>query len=468
MKDVLYTFFYLLSFLKFLDYREQGKLKHLGYSVLLFLLALLSKSAAVTLPLVLVLTDWLKRNRPSPALAVSLLPHFALSLVFGIVAIKSQGAQGAIQDLTPLYTAIDRVYIVGYAIMTYVVKMFAPFQLMAMYPYPSKAEGMFPMEIYAAPLAVLVLLILLAFSLRRSRIPAYGGLFFLATSILTLQILPVGGAVVAERYAYVPYIGLSLIPVWLLVRNHQQIKELAHWRHLILAAFSLFFIVLTLQRIPVWQNGLRLFTDLIEKNPTLPFAYNNRGYAYQKYYGDMNRSLEDYSKAIAFDSTYYRSLSNRGVVLFNLGRIEEAIPDFTRSLRYRPDNEDALIGRANSLSSLGKYAESMPDYDTYLKLRPDHAEAWLWRAVAQYNTGEYEAALTDIQQSRRIDPSNAEAAYWEGLIFKAMGRPMEALGALDQALRLDPARSDALMLRGLIHYESGDLQKAVEAFTASI
>lgn len=468
LKDVLYTFFYLLAILNFLDYREQNKTKHLLFSVLLFLLALMAKSAAVTLPLVLVLTDWLKKRRFSLALGSSLLPFFALSLIFGIIAIRSQGEQGAIQDLTPLFSAVDRVFIAGYAIMTYVVKLFAPFRLIAMYPYPSNAGGQFPLEVYLAPIAVLTLLALLFISLKRSRVPAYGGLFFLATSLLTLQILPVGGAVVAERYSYVPYIGLSLIPVWLLVRNHQQPKDITRWRHLIPAAFSLFFIVLTAQRIPVWENGLRLFTDLIEKNPTLPFAYNNRGYAYQKYYNDLNKSLEDYSRAISFDSTYYRSLSNRGVVLFNMGRIEEAIPDFTRSLRYRPDNEDALIGRANSLSSLGKYAESLPDYDTYLKLRPDHAEAWLWRGVALYNTGNLTASLADIQQSRRLDPGSAESAYWEGLALKALGRSPDALKALEDAVRLDAGRSDALMLRGLIHYEAGDLQQALDAFTASI
>ncbi|HRY99395.1 MAG TPA: tetratricopeptide repeat protein [Bacteroidales bacterium] len=468
LKDVLYTFFYLLAFNAFLDFRKKNGWHPLVMSLVFFLLSLLSKSAAVTLPLVLLLTDWLRREKFRPGRWLPLVPFFLLSLVFGVVAIRSQGAQGAIQDLTPLYTATDRVFIVGFAIMTYVVKLIAPFRLMAMYPYPSNAGGSFPWEVYAAPAAVLVLLVLLIISLRRSRVAAYGGLFFLATSILTLQILPVGGAVVAERYTYIPYIGLSLVPVWLLVRNHQHNKHLVHWRHLIIGAFSIFFIALTLQRIPVWENGLRLFTDLIAKNPTLPFAYNNRGYAYQKYYGDMQKSLEDYSMAIAFDSTYYRSLSNRGVVLFNLGRIEEAIPDFTRSLRYRPDNEDALIGRANSLSSLGKYAEALADYDAYLQLRPEHAEAWLWRAVARYNTGAMEEALTDIAASRRLDPGSGEAAYWAGLTEKALGRPEKALEALEEAVRLDPGRSDAYMLRGLIHYEAGAQNQAIDAFSASI
>lgn len=468
LKDVLFAFFYLLSLLAYLKFRAEKKSKQLILSLLWFTLALFSKSAAVTLPLVVLLIDGYKKTGLNFRYILIRLPYFALALIFGIVAIMSQGKQGAIQDLTPLFSAVDRFFIVNYAIMTYILKFFGPVDLMAMYPYPGKIEGAFPWEVYAAPVGVLILAIVIIILARRSRIPAFGALFFIATSILTLQILPVGGAVVAERYTYIPYIGLSLVPVWLLSSRYQARRDMLRWQHILLTAFTIFLIALTIQRIPVWKNGLTLFTDVIEKNPELPFGYNNRGYAYQKYYGSMEKAHKDYSTAISLDSTYYQSLSNRGVVRFNTGNVEGAIKDFTRSLRYDPNNEDALLGRANSLSSLGRYAKAIPDYDRYLELVPTNDEAWLWRGVAYYNTQEFEKALADIGKSRSLNPDSDEGAYWEGLAAKSLGMKDKALAALREALALDPGRFDAAMLQGLIYYENEEYQPALKAFNHSI
>jgi tetratricopeptide (TPR) repeat protein len=467
LKDVLYTFFYLLSLLAYLRFQSSRHSPDFLLSLFFFALSLLSKSAAVTLPLVILLIDYFRNARLHLRSLLEKLPFFLLSVLFGVLALLSQGKQGAIQDLTPLYGIIDRVFIVSYAFMTYVVKFFAPLNLMAMYPYPGKTDGFFPWEVYAALAGLLAVLGFILFAAKRKSIPEWGMLFFIATSILTLQIIPVGGAVVAERYTYVPYIGLSLIPLWFLGIREGSVFKTQQWQSWLLLAFSMFLAVHTHQRISVWENGLKLFSDVIEKNPNLPFAYNNRGYAYQKYYNDMDKALADYSTAIRIDSTYYRSLSNRGVVYFNLGDPENAIRDFTRSLDYHPQNEDALLGRANSLSSLGRYANALPDYDRYLELQPGNAQAWLWRGVAHYNTGAHQEALKNILQSRKIDPQSDEAAYWEALSHKELQQKDAALQAIETALRINPQRYDAALLAGLVHYESGAYDAAIEAFELS-
>lgn len=467
LKDVLYTFFYLLSLLAYLRFQSSRHTPNLLLSLFFFLLSLLSKSAAVTLPLVILLIDYFRNTRINLRYLLEKIPFFLLAGIFGFVAIFSQGKQGAIQDLTPLYGIIDRVFIVSYAFMTYVVKFFAPLNLMAMYPYPGKTDGFFPWEVYAALAGLLATLGFILIAVKRRSIPEWGMLFFMATSILTLQIIPVGGAVVAERYTYVPYIGLSLIPLWFLGIKEGSLFRIQKWQSWLLLAFSIFLVINTHQRIRVWENGLVLFSDVIEKNPNLPFAYNNRGYAYQKYYNDMDKALADYSTAIRIDSTYYRSLSNRGVVYFNLGNPENAIRDFTRSLRYHPQNEDALLGRANSLSSLGRYANAIPDYDQYLELQPGNAQAWLWRGVAHYNTAAHQEALKNILQSRKLDPQSDEAAYWEALTQKELQQRDAALQAAKEALRINPQRYDAALLAGLVHYEAGAFKDALESFELS-
>jgi len=471
LKDVLYTFFYLLALLYYIRYvhgQFRSKWKPYALAMLFFGLSLLSKSAAVTLSVLMFLIDWIIRRRFSIAGILDKVPFLALSVLFGILAIMSQGKQGAIQDLTPIYTIGERAFIVSYATMTYVVKFLAPVHLSAMYPYPGRVDGMLPWEVYAALPLVLVLLGLLALTLRKSRIPAFGGLFFLITASLTLQVIPVGGAVVAERYTYVPYIGMSLIPLFFLFPGQQVKPWIGKWQNMVMLAFSMFLITLSINRMPVWKDGIRLFTDVIEKYPNLPFAYNNRGYAYQTFYGDDDKAFQDYNQAIAIDSTYHQSLSNRGVMHHKRGEYEKAIQDFSRSLRYNPANTDALIGRANTLSMLKRYTEALPDYDQYLTRMPEHAEAWHWRGVAYYHLDKPTEAVNDFRKSLELQPLNDETLYWMGLAMNAQGKHEEAITWFDKTLTANSGRTEAWVWKGIAFQTLKRFDEAIAAYSQAL
>lgn len=474
LKDVLYTFFYLLAAIVYINYvrNREFKLKIFFLSFLLFFLSLLSKSAAVAFPVLLIIIDVYLGRKLSVRLVLEKLPFFILSMAFGLIAVLSQGEKGAIQDLTPMYGLFERILIVCHSTMTYFWKLLLPINLAAMYPYPATQNGLFPIIYYLAPLIVVAILIMpLFFKINRKKY-LFGIFFFFVNIALVLQIIPVGGAALAERYTYVPYIGLFfIVGNWMNTGLEMKSVHLKTIRIIIYMTgflFVVFFSVLTWQRILKWKNGEVLMRDLTRVYPYLPFSYNNLGYYYHRWEKNQNKAIYEYSKALQMDSTYYQAWSNRGVVYNNIGKHQEAIFDFTKSLKFKKDNLDALIGRANSLSALERFEEALPDYDYYLSLKPDDAQAWVWRGIAHTKLENYDQALKDFKQSEKLNNQNYESYYWTGLVYFQKKDYPEALKFLNRAIELNKTKSDIFSWRGLVKYYLNDTDASITDFNAAI
>lgn len=474
-KDVLYAFFFFLALIQYHYYYTQKdrKRKHYLLALLFFFLSLLSKSAAVALPLVMLVMDYFMKRRLNMKLILEKLPFFGLSLLFGIIAVLSQDEKGAIQDLTPMYGAFQRFLIVCDNIVVYMYKLFAPVQLAAMYPYPAAdAKGMFPVMYYISPFIILVLAAVLVFTRKYGRSYIFGVLFFIASIILVLQIIPVGGASIAERYTYVPYTGLFFILAVLYDKgigsNRQKLKKLKPLLHIIVAAFVIFCSVLTWQRIGKWKNGEVLFRDLARVFPNLPFTYNNLGYYYYHWFKNYDQAIVEFNTALGIDSSYYQAWANRGVVYNNTGNYVQAVSDFSKCLLLDPDNIDGLIGRANSLSAIGKFAEAMPDYNAYLKIKPDDGKAYLWRGTALYNMGSVDEAMNDFNRCRQLKPDDDEVDYWTALVLYKKGDYQASLPYFDKAVKYKPQKGEIYSWRGLARFNAGLTDDAIADYCQAI
>jgi protein O-mannosyl-transferase len=482
-KDVLYTFFFLLSCLTYYFYRTNEKNKNRNYvlAIAFFFLSLLSKSAAVALPGILLLMDYFQKRKFSWKFLLDKIPFLILSAAFGVLAVMSQSEKGAIQDLGPLYSPFERIFLVCNNIVMYLAKLFVPIKLGAMYPYPPRVDGHIPIFFYISGGIVLIIAALFFWSKKFGRQYIFGILFFLVSIALVIQALPVGGAIMAERYTYVPYIGVFLILGWMYT-NVWKAKE-GIWKklkplfHIIVIAFAIFFFILSWQRIALWKNGEVLFTDLIKTYPNLPFGYNNRGYMYYKWLKNNEKAEADFSKAISIDSTYYQALGNRGVLYYNTQRYEPAIIDFTKALKYKPNDDGSLIGRANTLSTIKRYAEALPDYDKYLKIMPGDAKAWMWRGTALFNTDKTDEAMKDFEKSHslkmKVKPEErvafeAEVIYWKALVFERKGDHQGALDLFNQSINLNPNRAETYGWRGITHYNLKHLPEAIADYSKAI
>lgn len=483
-KDVLYSFFFLLSLIVYVQYLETGKKRFLLQTFIFFVLSSLSKSAAVTLPVVLLVFDWYFRRSISWNIVIEKIPFFIVSIIFGVLAIHSQDT--AIQNLKPMLNFFERVLIVCWAFCLYVFKLLFPVNLSAFYPYPLKFNNLLPWYYYISPFIVLLLASAVIFSLRYGRQIFFGFAFFLITISLVLQIIPVGGAIIAERYTYIPYLGLFFIMAYPLsvLDNKNLTKKIRQYVNILMIIYGVmlvWFTYLTNKRVQYWKNGDILFSDVLNKYPMFPYGYNNRGFLYFDYYAlqvyknnepvkqqYIEKAMRDFSKAIELDPTYVGAYINRAVLLYNTGRAEQALEDFHKALALDPTNKDGLLGRANTLSTLQRFAEALPDYNKYIELYEADWKTYLWRGIAYSKIQQHHKALSDFERANQLNPNDYEPYLWLGITYYYLQNYEHALKLLSQSIDFQPSRYDTYVWRGLVYQQLKDFEKAIVDFTRAI
>ena len=153
-----------------------------------------------------------KENSFNKTVLIEKIPFFLLAILFGIIALNAQQDTGAIgMTITKQFSSFDRLFIATYGFCTYLWKLIVPLNLTALYVYPAKVEGMLPMIFYLSAIPVLAFFGYLTFRFKQHRLLVFGFGFFLATILMVLQLIPVGRAILAERYSYLPYIGLFFL-----------------------------------------------------------------------------------------------------------------------------------------------------------------------------------------------------------------------------------------------------------------
>jgi len=403
-KGLLSVFFFLAALVCYVSYLKQGRLfglrnRRLVVALLLFSCALLSKGTAVTLPVVLLLFDWFTGRPLTRAALFEKLPFFALSFLFGILALHAQESVDAIK--TTGYSLLTSFSAANLGLLTYLRRLLLPLDQACFYPYPElKTQGS-QIIFYGSPLLVLLLLALLLLSLKRTRLLLFGALFFLLTVAPVIQLLPVGNAITADRYTYLPYVGLFLVAgrgaAVLTARRPRVRAPLVIALVLVLGACS----VLTWRRCQVFENTATLWTDVIAKQPQNPMAYNSRG----EYYfnrGEYDQALQNFEQALEIAPFYAAGYSNRGAVHQVRDEWEQALADYDRSIALKPDEPKSHLNRGMVQFYLGHPEEAVRDLTFALERMGAVGAAFLYRALANEQLGRYDRALSDAQRARAL------------------------------------------------------------------
>src|SRR6187200_247909 len=259
-KDVLYTLFFLLALLQYWRFLEGGKRSNLILCFVFFVLSLLSKPAAVILPIVLLLLDYWKGRAFNWKILVEKIPFFILSLIFGYITIKVQSADAIVSfGIYPLWS---RFFFACYTIMIYAARFFVPYPLSAFHPYPSvDALGL---SVWLSPIFIIALAILLWLK-RKDRLVVFSLLFFIVNLLLVMQFISIGLTIVSERYTYVPYIGLSFLTgMWL---NKYLDSRSGSFIKAISFVIGIIFGFISFQRTKVWKDGDTLWADVVNHYP---------------------------------------------------------------------------------------------------------------------------------------------------------------------------------------------------------
>jgi len=458
-KDVLYACFLLLSLISYLHYLDHKKWQYFLTTSLFFILSCLCKPAAVILPLLLFLLDYLFQRPINAKSILEKVPLLGISVLFGVLTIIIQ-ADSAIGD-PDKYSFLQRSVFAAYGFSAYVIKFFVPFQLSTLHPYPLLV-GNFSTAMQVAPIVALGIIGASLYSIKHTKVIIFSVAFYLITVILVLQFLSVGMAVMSERYTYVPYIGLSLIVgaayVYLIQKKPQ-------WRNMFLVAFCGWLLALSavsFVRCGVWQNSERLWSDVIEKYPdAAPVAHNNRGTFYRDK-GKSAKAIQDFNAAIKLKNDYHLAYNNRGNVYFSRQQNDKALADYNKVLSIKPDDSKAYCNRAAVYFQQGKYTEGIADATKALALQPIYPDAMINRAVLYSVTNNHAAAKKDYDNYLRYRPNNHQAYNWRGLALRHLKQYPQALNDFNKAIQLHAKVGEYYLNRSYIHADMGNTSAALK------
>jgi tetratricopeptide (TPR) repeat protein len=359
---------------------------------------------AVTLPLVLFLLDFAHERRVTVRTALEKAPFFAVAAVCAVVTVMTQQSAGAINPY-PALSALERTCLPFFAVVFYFVKTIVPADLAAVYSLPLAADGFWRLALFVSPALVAAAAALLFAFRKKIGMAPVGLLFFFVTLLPVLQIIPVGSAVVADRYTYIPSVGIAVVAA-LLLRELSRRGVFARRASAVFVAVALIASgMATHGRCAVWKDSLTLWNDCVKKYPGV-IAYYNRGAALSVL-GKTDAAMADYDRAIALDPLFAKPWYNRGIAFLTQNRIDRAVADFSRAIALDPTYADALNNRGVVYVYLKEYDAAVADFSRAIEARPGDPMAWANRGIAQMAGGAYKRALSDFDRALAIDPKDA-------------------------------------------------------------
>jgi len=437
-----------------------------------FALGLMSKPMLVTLPFVLLLVDFwpLQRfgssangARASSAwrLLVEKAPFFLLAAASSVVTFIAQRKGGAVSTSLSLGARVANA-VVSY--IRYIGKMLWPRDLSILYPHP----GHWPAWEVTASVVLLVAIcagvILLA---RRRPYLAMGWLWFCGTLVPVIGLVQVGIQSMADRYTYLPLIGLFIMVVWgiaeLIPDRPWRAEALAVGGVLLLAACAL----LTERQVRYWRDSATLFGHAVQVTRDNYLAFNNLGF-YLSGQGKTAEAMENYRKSLMINPNYEDALNNLGYALAGQKKYLEAIPLYEAALRIRPNHPEVHNNLGNALSETGKIDEAIQHYLIALKEKPDHADAHNNLGIALAMKGRLDEAIPHFQAAIRYNPKYASAHSNLGNAFAVQRKLDEAIREYREALRLKPEDAQAHNNLGNALAEQGKMAEAIEQYREAL
>jgi Tfp pilus assembly protein PilF len=455
-KDVIFSFFYLLSLVAFLRYRRNGRRLFFGLSILLFFCSLLSKPMAVTLPLVLLLIEYGIAGKITVRNILGKWSFVAMSLGFSLLTYSTQAHVHA--------SFLRHLYVPSFGILFYSFMTIVPVHLSAYYSLDcvprSGATFIYP--------ALAICVGIVAFRIaRHSRTAIFCLLFFIVTLLPALQIVQIGGYIVADRYSYLPTIGLCYLVAWAIGRFMKNPRVGFALKCAAGGGVGLIVIVsvlLTWGRCLVWKDGITLWSDAIAHWPST-MTYNNRGQAfYEK--GDYSRALGDYNEAIRLGQSLPNAWNGRGCVLNSLGDYSQAMSDYKMAVALKPDYADAWYNGGQALQAMNELDRAGEWYDRAIHYQSDYGPAYNGRGIIWCRKGDYNRAIADFNLALAQDAPFIDAYINRGNAWREQGMYGRAIEDYSRAISLDsPNRAIACFGRGIAFRAEGDVEHARRDFT---
>ena len=467
-KDVLSAFFFMLTLGAYIHYvRRPPSVIRYGAVVLLFALGLLSKNMLVTTPFVLLLLDYWPLGRLSSfspqvllRLVTEKIPLFVLTV--GSCVATALSPEKATADKLPFGLRMENA-MVSYVI--YLWQMIHPAGLAGVYPNPA---NYLPIWQVAGTLGLLLAISGTVFALRRT-LPylVIGWLWYVGMLIPVIGIVQISYYAHADRYTYLPQIGLYLLLTWAMA------DLCAGWRHRrwMLGGLSMVILVVLVfcahAQTSYWRNGKLLWTHTVACTTDNFIGHNNLGTAFLQL-GQLDEAITRYQKALQIKPDYAVACYNLGYALLQKGNVDEAIAQYKKALEIKPDYADAHNSMGDALFQKGSVDEAIAQFQKALEIQPSYAEAHNNLGNALFRQGRLDEAITQYQQALQIKSDYAEAHNNLGSTLFQKGSVDEAIVQFQKVLEIQPNFVDAHYNLGVALARKGLLDEAIAQYLQAL
>ena len=487
-KDVLSTFFGLLALLAYSRYAEKSKVQSpkskvwYAWTFGLFALSLMAKPMLVTLPFVMLLLDaWpmgriqilgisgtdaptrqhATRNTNLSRVAIEKLPFLALTVASCVVTFLAQRGEAVVSlEQRPLGLRLENA-VVSY--VEYLGKMLWPAKLAVIYPLPIQIPAW---QIGLAAIA-LIFISLFAWATRKNA-PCLliGWLWFLGTLVPVIGLVQVGGQALADRYTYVPLIGMFVAAAYGIDQLIARFRIPRPAASMAAAAVLVASLVATEYQLQFWQDSQKLFAHALAVTKDNAIAHINLGVALEQ----ENRRPEaraEYRKAIEIEPNRFQARNNLANLLASMGRREEAYREYQEALRLNPGAAVTHINFATLLAEMGRFEDALNEYRTAAQLEPDDPRPHYLMGKACLRRGQSADAVKHFRDALQCDPNDFETLTWLARVLAADQNPAmrngrEAVSLAERAANLTGGEQPFVLdTLAMAYAEAGDFKSAI-------
>jgi tetratricopeptide (TPR) repeat protein len=463
-KDVLCAFFWFLTLWCYARYAQQPGVGRYLPVLLGFGCGLMAKPMIVTLPFVLLLLDlWPLRRAHRLAILWEKLPLFALAAGVSVATYVAQQQGHAVRLLSSLPAGLR----IANALVTYVAyigRMFWPTKLAVYYPY---SHNLPVWRTVAAGVALAGVTALALRWFRRYPYLAVGWFWYLGTLVPVIGFVQVGGQSSADRYTYVPMVGIAIMLSWGaadFLKRYPRARTVAAVSAVAACSACL---ALTSLQLSYWANSGLLFQHAIEVTTDNHIAHNNLA----AYYLTQMRDEEAWGQvieALRIRPNYAEAHVNLATILRRLGKADESEREYRVALSLQPDNVEAHSGYGALLLGQGRTNEALREFQEVVELRPEYANGRYDLGRMFATMGRMNEAMAQFSEAIRLRPGHAEAHHSLGMALMSRGRLNEALAQLSAEAQLKPADASVHNNLGMLLASVGRLDEAIAQFSEAL
>ncbi len=512
-KDILSALFFFLGLLFYSYYVEKVTIGRYILVLVSYLFGLMSKPMVITFPFVLLLLDYwpLKRinleevkesKKKSEtgkilwSLVKEKIPMFALIPLFSFLTFYAQKKTGAVADIVsaPISQRILNA-IISYA--RYLGKMIVPVNLLPYYPFPMKKIPVAPVILSLIILSIITYFVFLSYKKRKYLL--VGWFWFLGMLVPVIGIVQIGGQAMADRYTYIPLIGIFVIIVFL-ISDVIEKRRLKIALSVLCAAMMVLLITLTVKQVKRWRDSSTLFSYTLSVDRDNFFAHNSLG-SELLLNGKTEEAVQHFLEAIKSEPGYFSAHFNLASAYMEMGKFDEAIEHYKLSFIEKEDAGgfnnigyafiklkkyeeavkwlekaialdnallDARMNLAKAYRMEGRISDAIKQYEEVLKLKPDFTPALNQIGLLFVEEKRFEEATEKFKKCVTIKPESEEYLRNYGKALNEIGKSDEALKQIEKALKINPDSSQLLNDYGLVLAKMGKMKEAAEKFEMAV